>query len=202
MSDSASLAAAAAAWLADPAVLADPAQHGAEGVWTRAEDILPGAEVHEDSSTVAAWGSLTWRARARWDAHELDILWLVQDGPASAPPHLDVAAATEHLVQRLLGVLTHEGARWHPRLVPGIDDGGCGRTERLPAELAAVLRPELEDVARAVATLVEEVNRGRTVTREALTTLARLSPRLGRALVRTGAGRRVYRWARLTAPGG
>lgn len=59
-----------------PHVLADPTQVHDGRVWASVHDALPGAVLRNGSLVVAAWGSLTWTARAEWDARDHQVLWL------------------------------------------------------------------------------------------------------------------------------
>lgn len=119
---------------AQPHVLADPAQVGEHGVWTRASDVLPGLTIHDGDPVVAAWGPRIWHARARWDVDDPNTLWLSPIDGLSEPVVVD----PDPILEQVRGVLEEFGRRPASR----------------PGSLAA-LQGELDDTIRA---LVEQVN--------------------------------------------
>ncbi|MGY1608470.1 hypothetical protein [Geodermatophilus sp. SYSU D00700] len=219
MAEPGSLHAAVTAWLAEPDVLADPEQRDGERVWTRAEDILPGATIRDGQPAVAAWGEVTWRARPRWDPDELTTLWLTPVGSPATPPQLDVADTARQLTQLLMALLAPHTDGAGP-VAPAPTTTGPTLTapdgappSARPGHLHAVGRHErtmlddrlhhaltihlLDDHAAALAALVSEISQTRALARDALSALARLSPAAARALAHTPAGRDLHRWARL-----
>lgn len=219
--------AAVAAWLADVDVLADPDQRYGDKVWTRAQEIFPGAEVVEGRPVVAAWGDATWTALPRWDDEELDTLWLQPLRPPQGAPTVDTSRLVRALTTRLLQDLRSAGA-----LIAEVaaqeeaDDGGCrgdacgdhdlttrngaptghqasrGRSIRPPLEavLGAAAEEAVSDLAAAVAALTVAVGASRRMVREVLTALAESDRGPATELARTPAGQWLHRWARLPAP--
>jgi hypothetical protein len=221
--------AAVAAWLAAADVLADPDQRYDGEVWTRAQEIFPGAEVVEGRPVVAAWGDATWTALPRWDDEELDTLWLQPLGPPRGVPTVDasllVGALTAHLVRdlRSTGALTaagmpadgeaddgggrdSEGVDRDPTMRTGAPTGhqaSRGRPTRpLEAVLEAATQEAVSDLAAAVAALTVAVAASRRMAREVLIALAESDLSPATELARTPAGQWLHRWARLPAPSG
>ncbi len=187
------LAAAAEMLAAPPHVLADPTQHGERGVWTTADDVLPGAEIQDGDLVVAAWGDHSWRAHATWDDVEPELLWLTPAPESGATLDLRAAHPVRDLAARALEAL---GDPNYSPAAPQQPPVG------LEAALAAALEPLYQDVELALTELQAALARDRRLVAAALRAMRARPARRSRRLLADPAVVALFRLARRRAPAG
>jgi hypothetical protein len=91
-------------WSSHVDVVADPTQMGEQGVWCRANDLLPDVSIREGQRVIASWGRELWTAIAQWDDHDPDLLWLI-DGVPVERPSLEEVHPLESVIDRIVGIV-------------------------------------------------------------------------------------------------
>lgn len=180
-----------AAWAAWPDMLADYHQRAERGVWTTAEDVLPGRQVTAGRPVTAAWGEMTWQATVGADPGDDVLIWLTPvTDPARIRDPLQV-----HAVDRLVADVL---ADLRADVLLGAD------RSQLEAALQVALRRRLAGVlADFMATtnlFLREIRRDRAAARGLLAELAHAPEAEGRQLLYSPAGRLLYRLARRARP--
>ncbi|MFW5469501.1 hypothetical protein ACOCJ4_05580 [Knoellia sp. CPCC 206435] len=143
--------------------MADPEQAHDNRVWTRAQDVLPGVVVHEETAMTAAWGDQVWTVLPRWDEDDVEGLWLENLDQPSGPPTLHEVYPRAELLRRI--------GQSHPTAGEAIvtsvldDFADCltvtAQAHRRLRHWAAALLDDLERLAPSVVRDLDELASGR-----------------------------------------
>lgn len=159
-------------WLQEPEIIADPEQTEDGRVWTRAQDLIPGAVVRDGQPLTAAWGELTWTALPVWDEQDIDTLWLCPIGAPEPPPEARTVHDLSSAVERILS-----------------------QPDR--ANVESVVQDLLGDFGASIEIIVQTQRRHRQWARQLLEDLDKLRPAALRALDRERSGQHLRALARL-----
>ncbi|MBM7804198.1 hypothetical protein JOD57_000035 [Geodermatophilus bullaregiensis] len=181
-------------WLAWPEILADPLQTAAEGVWTRADEILPGVLFRPGTIVIAAWGETIWHGRVHWDYSEIDLLWVESVGEPITVPDPAVAYDVEALATRIADLAAERLA--HSERSTSAARGAV--REAASASLEGVMADFRATLAEAVAA----GRRDRAAARDALGLLNDLPAKQRQRILGAPAASGLFRLARLAAPPG
>jgi hypothetical protein len=162
-------------WLQEPQVIADFAQTEDGRVWTRAQDLIPGAVVREGVPLTAAWGELTWMALPEWDEQDIDTLWLCPLDAPEPPPEALAQHDVRLTVERILS-----------------------RPQR--ANVESVVNDLLEDFGASIDVVVQTHRSHRLWARQLLEDLDRVAPAALRALDEQPSAQRLRALARIPPP--